>query len=162
MNGAGGTAGLGDSASRPLTDVDFVAVPAEPARLPELRRELAAWAERLGMSAEQVEAVALAGYEALANAATHAYAGGTGTLNLHATYRQERQQVQVVVRDSGQWRTPAADRRGLGGRGLVLIRNLADHAEVHTDGSGTAVWMHWTVSAPGRGGSLAGGPLAAP
>src|SRR5699024_9383444 len=150
MSGESGVAGLGDSAARPLTDVDFVAVPAEPERLPELRRALAEWAERVGMSAEQVEAVTLAGYEALANAATHAYAAGTGTLNLHAEYRSARRQVQVAVSDAGRWRTPPTDRDGLGGRGLVLIRSLAEHAEVHTDASGTTVSMHWTVPEAGR------------
>src|SRR5699024_2213348 len=101
-------------------------------------------------SAEQIEAVTLAGYEALANAATHAYAAGTGTLNLHAEYRSARRQVQIAVSDAGRWRTPPTDRDGRGGRGLVVIRSLAEHAEVHTDASGTTASMHWTVREAAR------------
>lgn len=139
------TAGRADRPDGAVADVEAAAVPAEPDQLPGVRRALAEWAGHVGMSAEQVEAVALASYEALANATAHAYSDGAGVLDVHATYRPERAQVQVTVADSGRWRPPPAERGGLGGRGLVLIRSLAEHAEVTTDAAGTTVRMYWTV-----------------
>lgn len=135
-------------AGTPVADVHFAAVPADPQRLPGLRRALAEWAERAGMSAEQVEVLALTSYEALANAAEHAYSDGEGVLEVHATYSPERARVQVTVTDAGRWRPPPIDRGEWGGRGLVLIRNLAEHAEVSTDATGTTVRMSWTVHDP--------------
>ncbi len=131
----------------PVTDLHFAAVPAAAERLPELRRALGEWAERVGMNTEQIEVLALASYEALANAATHAYPDGKGALEVHATYLPERAQAQITVADSGCWRPEPTERGELGGRGLVLIRNLAEHAEVSTDAAGTAVRMYWTVAA---------------
>lgn len=125
-------------------------IPAVVERLPQVRDGLADWAGRVGLNAQQVEDVTLASYEALANAAMHAYPDGQGTLAVHAQYRPDRQQAQITVADAGQWQPPPDERDGLGGRGLVLIRNLAEHAEVHTDGAGTTVSMRWTVPSPDR------------
>lgn len=135
----------GDAVSGEVADVNFAGVPAEPERLPTLRRALAEWAGRLGLSAEQAEAVSLASYEALANATAHAYADGQGTLDVHAEYRPDWGQVQVTVADSGRWRPPPAERDRQGGRGLTLIRSLAEDAEVDTDSSGTTVRMRWSA-----------------
>src|SRR3712207_7713733 len=50
-----------------------------------------------------------------------------------------RSSVEVVVRDHGRWRPPPAD-SGSRGRGLALIRKLADGVEVeHPSDGGTAV-----------------------
>lgn len=130
----------------PVPDLHYAAVPAEPERLPGLRRALVEWAGRVGLSAERVETLALAGYEALANAAAHAYRDGAGVLEMRAAHRTGPERLEVTVSDQGDWRPEPADRGGLGGRGLVLIRNLADHAEVTTDESGTTVSMTWDLA----------------
>lgn len=148
MNSDEDATGEPDPLAGAVADVHFAAVPADPERLPGLRRALAGWAERAGMSAEQVEVLALASYEALANATAHAYSDGAGVLKVHATYLPEQAQAQVTVTDSGHWRPPPTERGELSGRGLVLIRNLAEQAEVSTDTSGTTVWMSWTVHTP--------------
>ncbi|RCW43302.1 anti-sigma regulatory factor (Ser/Thr protein kinase) [Halopolyspora algeriensis] len=136
----------GGSGETQVTDLRFPAVPAEPERLPELRHTLVEWAERTGMAAEQVETLALAAYEALANAAVHAYPDGDGVLDVHASHRPDSAQVEVTVTDYGRWRLPPSERGGTGGRGLVLIRNLADHAEVIAETSGTTVRMAWALT----------------
>ncbi len=121
-------------------------VPAEPARFPALRRALAGWAEHVGMSPEQIEVLALTSYEALANAAAHAYPDqSVGVLDMHAIYWPASAQVEVTVIDYGRWQPPAAERGDLGGRGLVLIESLAEHAEVSTGPTGTSVRMSWTL-----------------
>lgn len=123
-----------------------VVVAAESERLPEVRRGLSSWAERIGMSAEQVEALTLASYEALSNAAAHAYAPCVdGTIEVAASYQPESALVQVTVTDNGRWRRERSTREGIGGRGLMLIRSLAEHAEVHAGATGTTVCMSWTV-----------------
>ncbi|MDR7300609.1 ATP-binding protein [Haloactinomyces albus] len=135
----------GDDRAGPVADLHCPAVPAEPERLAGLRRALTEWAERIGMAVEQVEVVALAGYEALANVAAHAYPDGGGVLDMHAVYRPDTAQVEVTVSDHGSWRRPPAERADMGGRGLVLIRSLAEQAEVTAGTSGTTVRMAWTV-----------------
>lgn len=127
------------------TELEYVSQPAEAAHLPALRHALAAWAQRHGMSADQVDALTLAGYEALANAATHAYPDGGGTLDLRARLLTDRQQVEVTVTDRGRWRTPPANPGPTGGRGLPLIRDLAEHAEIEPGTDGTIVRMYWTL-----------------
>lgn len=149
MNSDEDASGEPDASVRtvPVADLHFAAVPAAPERLPALRRALGEWAERVGMNAEQIEVLALASYEALANAAAHAYPDGEGVLEVHATYLPERARAQVTVTDFGSWRPEPAERGELGGRGLMLIRQLAEHADVNTDAAGTAVRMSWTAPA---------------
>lgn len=127
------------------TELHCREVPAEADRLPALRRALADWAENVGLSADQRELAALATYEALANAATHAYSDGeSGVLDVHAIYRPTSGHAEVVVTDYGHWQEPG--REDLGGRGLVLISSLAEHAEVTVTAGGTTVRMSWTVA----------------
>ncbi|MFF1610599.1 ATP-binding protein [Amycolatopsis sp. NPDC058278] len=110
-------------------------------RLPDLREALARWLATLHLSLERREDVVLAGYEAMANSAEHAYpAGAAGPVDVRAEAQFGR--LTVTVTDYGTWRPPAAS-DGLRGRGLRLIDTLADHsAQVHRD-DGTTVTMTW-------------------
>lgn len=143
-------------------------VTAEPTSLPAVRRELAEWAEQLGVDAERVEMMTLATYEALSNVALHAYPDEHGVLDMGAAYWRGRARVQVTVADRGRWCPEPTDRGGLGGRGLVLIRSLAEHCEVTSDANGTTVRMSWTVgdkqhaaAASAKAGDGIGGTAAA-
>lgn len=128
-----------------VADLQFAEIPAQPESLVRLRRVLSEWVTRIGMTEEQKTALTLASYEALANAASHAYPDGSGVLGLCASHQPDSARVEVTVFDHGNWRTPPFERGGLGGRGLLLIESLADHAEVITDDSGTIVRMVWTT-----------------
>ena len=110
-------------------------------RLPELRGALADWLSTLGLSEERQEDVVLAGYEAMANSAEHAYRDGdAGPVDVRAEALNGR--LTVTVTDYGAWRAPAAT-NGLRGRGLLLIDSLADQcAQVHRE-DGTTVTMTW-------------------
>lgn len=113
-----------------------------------LRHDLVGWSTRAGLAHDHVDAIALAGYEALANAAEHAYPHGGGVIELHATIGGER--LTVTVTDQGSWREPPAD-PGFRGRGLVLIRKLCTHSDVAATTAGTTVTMNWELDAlPGR------------
>ncbi|MHA6782965.1 ATP-binding protein [Pseudonocardia saturnea] len=77
-------------------------------------------------------------YEALANAAEHAYAGSeTGPVHLEA--RRGATTIHVTVSDEGRWRT---GRTGpFRGRGLHTIRTLLDAVHVIRGARGTRIEM---------------------
>jgi len=113
-----------------------------PARLRDVRAQVARWAGRLGLPADAVDDIVLATREALANVADHAYPDGDGDAELDAACVQG--EVRVVVRDHGSWRAPAND-PGWRGRGLVLIAGLAEHVDVHRAPAGTSIAMTWSL-----------------
>ncbi len=126
----------------PATPVTFHQRTAAVAdRLPRLREALGRWLATLSLSTERREDIVLAGYEAMANAAEHAYpAGEPGPVDVRAEALPGR--LTVTVTDYGTWRPPSAT-NGLRGRGLLLIDSIADHsAQVHRD-DGTTVTMTW-------------------
>lgn len=120
-------------------------MPATADRLPELRHALLHWSQRLALPTARVEALSLAAYEALANAVQHAYRDGTGTLDLHAVHREPPGVVEVRVADRGKWLPPPAVPGPLHGRGLPLMRRLADSAEVHPRHDGTTIVLRWNL-----------------
>lgn len=119
-------------------------VRASAERLPALRRELAGWARRTGMSADDVNAVALAAYEAMANVVAHAYRERPGILDLYAAHRPGLRQVHVVIADRGRWAPPGGGAEG-GGCGLPMIHQLAGEVKITTGDGGTTVRMTWPV-----------------
>ncbi|MET9002683.1 ATP-binding protein [Amycolatopsis sp. NPDC004169] len=112
-------------------------------QLPELREGLARWLGTLPLSPERREDIVLAGYEAMANSAEHAYPGGQpGPVDVRAEALPGR--LTVTVTDYGTWRPPSGS-NGLRGRGLLLIDTLADHcAQVHRN-DGTTITMTWLL-----------------
>jgi|tagenome__1003787_1003787.scaffolds.fasta_scaffold20729362_1 serine/threonine-protein kinase RsbW len=136
VTGSSGASGIGvaDLRRRARASVQTVS---------SLRRELTDWAARAGLSREIVEAVVLAGYEALANAVEHAYPDQHDeAVALHAT--RAGRLVTVTVTDWGRWREPPAD-PGHRGRGLILIHKLCSRAEITATGAGTTVVMTWRL-----------------
>ncbi|MBE8519227.1 ATP-binding protein [Amycolatopsis sp. H6(2020)] len=121
-------------------DLRHRAIPATAQHLDRLRDDLTAWALRTGLAAEQVDALQLAAYEAMANVVVHAYRGTTGALGLHASCRGET--VTVTVTDRGQWQ-PAPRPGPLHGRGLPLIHTFAGQAAIETTAASTTVTMTW-------------------
>lgn len=116
-------------------------VDADATRLATLRKAVGLWADAIGLSREQRADVVLAVYEALANAAEHAYPDrDDGVIDLHAYYTQDL--ITVVVTDYGDWRPPQPS-DGLRGRGLLLINALAHRSDVTHGHGGTKVTMTW-------------------
>jgi two-component sensor histidine kinase len=113
-----------------------------PQAVPALRRMVRRWVADLGLDEETAEAVVLSTDESVTNSVEHAFPGEPGRvwLLLRATDDGE---VLVVVADDGVWRPPTHP--GYRGRGLLLIRALADHVDVDTGPDGTTVGMRWTV-----------------
>lgn len=107
----------------------------------ELRVRFEQWLRDVGASATVAQDLALAVYEALANAAEHAYAGRDEAAAVHlAAERDDTDQVLVTVSDRGVWRPPSAA-PGDRGRGLALVRELTTDAAVTSGPTGTTVRM---------------------
>ncbi|ROP41744.1 SpoIIE family protein phosphatase [Saccharothrix texasensis] len=124
-------------------------VPARPSELAVMRRNVEAWAATAGLSPDQLDDLQLALGEAAANAVDHAYPDdvpGEFTYDLATTATG----VRVTVRDHGHWR-PEPEDKGYRGRGLQIIRSIAERAVFHRAEDGTTVEF-----------DLAGEPTGAP
>ena len=111
-----------------------------------LRDELALWLRRsTGMDEVKLCDTLLAVNEAMANAAEFAYVDGcAGTLDLEAVRDVARRTVTVTVSDQGHWRgTNPLNRERSRGRGIQLMRTLADSVIIDTSGMGTSVCMRF-------------------
>jgi serine/threonine-protein kinase RsbW len=118
--------------------------PASVEEATRLRHRLVNWLRDLGTSADVVDTIGLAAYEAMANVVTHAYPPGTaGRMELSAGLDQDT--ITVTVTDHGRWKPWVAEREPVHGRGLLLIRRLADHAEVIPGDHGTTVLLSWPM-----------------
>ncbi len=117
------------------------------------RAEFGMWLDshfRLG--AERGNDLLLAVNEALANAAEFAYvdAPRRGTVDLSATYDAAADTLAVTVNDRGRWRhklpEPATvpPQPQVRGRGIPLMRALADRVTIDRTPGGTHVTLVWT------------------
>jgi anti-sigma regulatory factor (Ser/Thr protein kinase) len=112
----------------------------DAAELRTARRALMHWvvptpaaeSEPAGAASDVVLAVS----EALANAVEHGQ-GGARSIDLDVTRQGE--QLRAVVRDRGPWRDPNGDPTR--GRGLRIMRRVAEHVEVDAGDDGTTVTL---------------------
>jgi serine/threonine-protein kinase RsbW len=119
---------------------------ADPVHIAPLRKDLRGWLESHSVDDDSVQAVLLAGSEAVANAIEHGYRDDPfGVVQVVATVTPEA--VQVRVSDQGRWQASNADVAR--GRGLQLIRQVMDHVSFDR-GDGTTVTMRRTRREPGR------------
>lgn len=137
--------GKGDPVVGGVADLRYDDVPATAGQLPRIRHALTAWAQQVGVSADEVHAVALATYEAMANVVTHAYPHHQGTFDMHAVYHRDQRYVNITVSDRGRWRPPPPDQVRPYGMGLQLIRGLAVEAAVDPGAQGATVHMAWPI-----------------
>jgi anti-sigma regulatory factor (Ser/Thr protein kinase) len=135
----------GDSPPIGVTDLRYAGIPATAAQLPRIRRALTAWAHQVGVSADDVDALVLATYEAMANVIIHAYPYHQGTFDVHAAYSPDQRSVNVTVSDRGRWRAPPSVPAPPHGMGLQLIQGLATDVTVDPGAQGTTVRMRWLV-----------------
>ncbi len=110
-------------------------------RLTEVRKAIQRWAARVNLPATLIEELALASYEAMANAVEHAYVDGPpGMLSVRVSASPKT--IDVLVADRGRWQESDAV-PGVRGRGLMLIRGLAEDVMVTSTDQGTTVRMSW-------------------
>ena len=128
--------------------------PADAPTAALVREDFARWLRRR-VSADETKLcdVVLAVNEALANAAEYAYlGGGGGTCDLEAVFDVAAGVLTVSVSDQGRWREPDSDPHlRHRGRGIPLMRKLADAVVIDTSPLGTTVCMRFGhVDAPVR------------
>ncbi|MCW0216644.1 MAG: ATP-binding protein [Pseudonocardia sp.] len=120
---------------------------AAPRELARIRAHIAEWAAEVGLAADGLADLQLAVGEAVANGVEHAYRGRPVgpvevSLALHTPDRApgapRGSVVSVRVRDHGVWHPAPVDPGGRG-RGLTMIRALADDLDVSATGAGTKV-----------------------
>lgn len=114
-----------------------VRIPAEPAFLVRLRRELQRWLEQGDVPADVVFGVVTAASEAAANAVEHPKDASKPVVELEAERDAER--LTVRIRDHGRWREPRLDSDR--NRGLLLMSSLMSHVHVERRRTGTVVTM---------------------
>ncbi|MCE0767203.1 SpoIIE family protein phosphatase, partial [Pseudonocardia kujensis] len=116
-------------------------MPADAECLAPMRRAIGEWAACCGLGEDGTTDLQLAVGEAVTNAVEHAYtdgeAPGADAVGLTLELQPEGS-VAVRVVDHGLWRPPPAD-PGYRGRGLALIRELAEDVEVLPTDDGTEV-----------------------
>ena len=98
-------------------------------------------AKRLGLTGGRLDDFSLAVTELTTNSVLHG--GGSGTVSVWG----DGTQIMCEVRDRGWLRDPLAGRRAPrcdkpGGRGLLMVHNLADLVRIHTGPEGTTVRFH--------------------
>lgn len=103
-----------------------------------LRARFQVWLRAVDAPDRVVEGLALAVYEALSNVVEHAYPAGHRLPVVRVQAQWHHGHVQVVVSDQGGWRAPGA--AGRHGRGLVLMRHLAD-VDLQPTPFGTTVFL---------------------
>lgn len=111
-----------------------------------IRVEFRNWLDRhFALGAERFSDLVLAVSEALANVAEFAYTDDPerGTMDVSAAYDAESDTLAVTVNDRGRWHQRGAARDLTRGRGIPLMRALADEANIHGTPHGTRVTLTW-------------------
>jgi serine/threonine-protein kinase RsbW len=117
---------------------------AAPATVVAWRSEFAAWLHnQLDLDDERHSDVILAVDEALSNAAEFAYRDTReGEVTLDVRYSHCDARLNIAVSDGGTWRDADPNTRSLArGRGLQLMRALADYFDLEQGSTGTRVKM---------------------
>lgn len=115
------------------------AIPAEQARLGDVRRFAERTAAEWGFAGAEVQQIKLAVNEAVANAVEHGSASPSDEVRLRAS--AEDGQLVVYVADAGRYLpgAPTAPDLEERGRGLLVMKLLMDEVDVRPSGRGTVI-----------------------
>ena len=117
------------------------------------RAEFGSWLDRhFTLGAQRFSDLLVAVYEAIANAAEFAYIDSSqrGTMDVSAAYDVESDTLAVTVDDCGGWRQSLPEpmtvqrQSQLRGRGIPLMRAVADELTIDRTPQGTHVTLTWT------------------
>jgi serine/threonine-protein kinase RsbW len=130
------------------TDAEFVfSGTADASAVVRCRNEFSRWLQStFAFDAVQRNDVVLAANEALTNCAEFAYLGAeqAGTMTMRATYGAADRRLSIVTTDRGRWREPAASTvPNTRGRGIPLMRALADRMTISRHPTGTVVELEF-------------------
>ena len=121
--------------------------PADAQTVAEFRNAFARWlSENFALDAVRRNDVLLAMNEALTNAAEFAYVTSAepGTMTVTARYDSSDRRLVVLVTDHGTWLEKEPDGKpNTRGRGIQLMRALADRTSIDREPSGTRVQLEF-------------------
>ncbi|MFO1186160.1 MAG: SpoIIE family protein phosphatase [Alphaproteobacteria bacterium] len=121
----------------PSTDRLRIRLPAATAQLAPLRQRLREWLGSRGIAAADIDDLLVITGEAAANSIEHGYFHDWAAGELAVEVELHGTTVSCRVRDFGRWRYPPA--RGDRGRGLRLVRALAERVELTRGLQGTTL-----------------------
>jgi serine/threonine-protein kinase RsbW len=130
------------------TEADVRVGPADADTVAAFRRHIRDWLDTaVDLDDEKLSDIVLSTDEALSNCADHAYRDmiDDGNMALQTSYDLLEGAITVCITDFGRWTEPedrAGSRRR--GRGLVLMRALADECHVDGGAHGTTVRLRFT------------------
>jgi anti-sigma regulatory factor (Ser/Thr protein kinase) len=122
---------------------------ANPDNARQLRARFQRWLRTLGLPTPVVDDLTLAVYEALANAAEHAYELDHPQPIMRLQARVDHHHLLITISDHGCWRTPPPE-PGYRGRGLAMMRSLTTELHVHPTTHGTTVQLRADLHSAGR------------
>jgi serine phosphatase RsbU (regulator of sigma subunit)/anti-sigma regulatory factor (Ser/Thr protein kinase) len=118
----------------PLEDRLLTRWPARSESLAQVRHLLRRWLRHEGATDDEIYDVTVACQEACANAVEHAYAPGEEAFEVEAMRLGD--DIEISVRDRGQWRRARGSHRG---RGMPMMEALMDSVHVQHTAEGTVV-----------------------
>jgi serine/threonine-protein kinase RsbW len=134
---------MSESAAAHNTDAWTYSGHADGGALAGFRELLRAWLnDTVNIGAERVCDIVLATDEALSNVVDHAYRdfSGAGIVRLDVSYHAIEARIEIRVHDRGHWRVPEpTPMSAIRGRGLILMRSLANACTVDGSADGTTV-----------------------
>jgi anti-sigma regulatory factor (Ser/Thr protein kinase) len=126
-----------------------LATPADAAHTVRIRHRLRDWLTEQRLPHDLIADILLAVTEAVTNVVDHAYRA-TCPGQVALSVRRTAGQLVTTISDQGTWRPPLAD-PGNRGRGLRLVRALAQHVHIDTQRGGTTVTAVFTLPAATEG-----------
>jgi PAS domain S-box-containing protein len=118
--------------------------PAESSQLAPVRKALRGWLAQCDLPVHTVQNVLIAAGEACANAIEHGHRHAPGeTVRLRAEAFVDN--LRLTVADSGRWKVPQPDLNPHRGRGVALMRALAQQVTLTPGPSGTTVDMQMRI-----------------
>jgi anti-anti-sigma factor len=124
-----------------------ITVPAMPSELADVRRTIRDWLASYGVTEDDATAIQHTVGEACINAIEHAYRDRPAEAITITGDIDDLGSAHLDVADTGTWRTPSTE-PGDRGRGLLLMRALADRVTVQTGPEGTVSSIDTRVHRP--------------
>jgi serine phosphatase RsbU (regulator of sigma subunit)/anti-sigma regulatory factor (Ser/Thr protein kinase) len=120
----------------------------DPSCLAFIRAKLRRWLPAAGIGSLEAGDIMIAAGEAAANAVEHATTGrpaGAPPVQITFTARAAHASIQLVVTDTGSWRSPPSDREqpgpGTRGHGIIFMHALMDDVTIDPSAHGTTVTL---------------------
>lgn len=110
------------------------------------RHSFVEWLDRhVELDKERVADIVLATDEAMSNCADHAYRviDHVGSMTLQIAYYPVTTELRVTVIDHGRWLEPNFEAANVRGRGIILMRALADDCTIDGGSDGTTVSLRF-------------------